>query len=279
MCAAEVDVDHAKRFSQFGILQIHPAKRHGLVEGGQRIAECAVPFARDEHEGGIVRLNVLRLTDLPQMDHDLLDGDAPEIEALAPRENRGKNLVRLGRGKDEEGVGRWFFQRLQQRIERLLRQHVNLIHDVDLLSAALRRDPHGLSQLPDVVYLVVGCRIDFDDAQTPAFFEGAAGLADAARFRRVFPLFEGRGAVDGLRQYAGDRRLAHPAGPREQVGMRQPVEPDGILQRFRNVFLRDQLTEDLGAVLTGGDQITLRRHRRWIKEVQREGRRSRQAAT
>jgi hypothetical protein len=79
--------------------------------------------------------------------------------------------VRLRGGKNEEGVGGRFLQRLQQGVERLLRQHVHLVENIHLLTVALRRDAHLLAQVAHVVDLVVGGRVHLEDIEAPALLE------------------------------------------------------------------------------------------------------------
>ena len=61
--------------------------------------------------------------------------DAGEIEPLAARQDRDRNLLRLGRGEDELHMLGRLFERLQQGVERLLREHVDFVDDVDLVTA------------------------------------------------------------------------------------------------------------------------------------------------
>ena len=60
--------------------------------------------------------------------------DAGEVEALAARQDGDRDLVRLGRREDELHVRRRLLQRLEQGVERLRRQHVNFVDDVDLVA-------------------------------------------------------------------------------------------------------------------------------------------------
>jgi hypothetical protein len=61
------------------------------------------------------------------------------------------NLADLGRGEDEFGVRRRLLQRLQQRVERAGRQHVNLVDHIDLVAGLDRRIAHRIQQLAHVI--------------------------------------------------------------------------------------------------------------------------------
>ncbi len=94
-----------------------------------------------------------------------LDGgraDAGEIEPLAARQNRDRNLLRLGRGEDELHMLGRLFERLQKRVERLLREHVDFVDDVDLEPHAA--GPHGdvLPQLANLVDAAVAGAVDLE---------------------------------------------------------------------------------------------------------------------
>ncbi len=59
--------------------------------------------------------------------------------------------MRLGGGKDELYVRRRFLQCLQQGIECLLTEHMNLVNDVDLVTALSGRILTFVSQVPHLV--------------------------------------------------------------------------------------------------------------------------------
>ena len=77
------------------------------------------PAGENLHRLGL-DLDALGRRDLREPRLDRAHVDAGEIEPLAAREDRDRNLVRLGRGEDELHVLRRLFQRLEQRVERLL---------------------------------------------------------------------------------------------------------------------------------------------------------------
>ena len=65
-------------------------------------------------------------------------GHSLEVVDLAAREDGGQDLVLLGRGEDEDDMGGRFLQRLEEGIEGLLREHVDLVDDKDLVASHLR---------------------------------------------------------------------------------------------------------------------------------------------
>ena len=114
----------------------------------------------------------------------------------------------LGRGEDELDVRRRLFQRLEQRVERRRREHVDFVDDVDLVARSAGPKLHVLAQLADLVDAVVAGAVDFQDVDV---FAGGDGLADVALVarRRRRPLH----AVERLGQDAGGAGLADAARP------------------------------------------------------------------
>ena len=83
-----------------------------------------------------------------------------------------------------------------------------------------------------------------------------------ARFGPIFSIFNRSRAIDGLRKDSGRRGFSNASGTCEKVGVSETVQPDGILECLRNVFLRNDLLEKERSVLAGRDQIGRLRHGR-----------------
>ena len=112
-------------------------KRDRLVEQRQPVAHRAVGGAGDQAERRGLDRDPFRLGDPAIMRDQQLHRHAAQREALAARQHRHRHLVDLGRREDEFDVGRRLFERLQQRVEGVLREHVDFVDDVDLVP---RRD-------------------------------------------------------------------------------------------------------------------------------------------
>ena len=191
--------------------------------------------------------------------------DPREVVPLAPRQDRDRNLVRLGRGEDELHMLGRLFERLEERVERLLREHVDFVDDVNLEPRAA--GPHGdvLAELADFVDAAVAGAVDLEHVDVVA---GGDALADLA-------LAAGRGrraafAVEALGENAGGGGLAHAAGAGEQIGVPDAVAGDGALQRLGDVLLADQLVEPSAADSAGRRRRTRRRQvrcRSWRRVV------------
>ena len=176
--------------------------------------------------------------------------DAGEIEPLAAREDRDRNLVRLGRGEDELHMLGRLFERLQQRVERLLREHVDFVDDVDLEPRPAR--PHGdvLPQLANFIDAAVAGAVDLQHVDVVAGRHAAADVALVARRRR-----RALHAVERLGENPRGRRLADAAGTGEQIGVPDAVAGDRLLERPGDVLLADQLVERLRPIAAGDDDV------------------------
>ncbi len=161
----EVLIHHAKGLGELAVLQRRPAERERLIERREGVAEGPVALARQQHQAFLIGLYALHLAHLAQAVHDLRHRNAAKVEPLAPRQDGGQHLVRLRRREDEEGVRGGLFQRLQQGVERLRREHVHLVEDVHLFLLPLRRNAHLLAQLADVIDLVVRRRVHLEDVE------------------------------------------------------------------------------------------------------------------
>ncbi len=138
-----------------------------------------------------------------------------QVKALAARQNGHGNLADFRGGEDEFDVWRWFFQRLEQRVESALRQHVHFVDDVDLCPHLDGRIAHALDDLAHVVDAGVGRRVHLDHVDVP-------GLENRFALRCKFRHLHRRAGriIEGTGNQAGGRRLAHAAHPRQHVGLR-----------------------------------------------------------
>ena len=135
----------------------------------------------------------------------------PQVELQAARQHGHRQLLRIGGREQELDVRRRLLERLQQRVERVRREHVHFVDQVDLVAAARRRVLHVVEQLARVVDLGARGRVHFEQVDEAARVDVAAGAALAAGLRRHALL-----AVQRLGEDARDRGLADAARAGEQ---------------------------------------------------------------
>ena len=144
-----------------------------------------------------------------------------------------------------------FLERLEQRVEARIREHVDLVHDVELVPAAGRRVLHVVDdQFADLVHLGVRGGVEFQHVQAAPLGDLLALRAHAARLGRRPVL-----AIERLGQDARGRGLAGAARPDEEVGVREPLLLDGVFERLRNMRLADDLVEILRAIFAGENLV------------------------
>ena len=158
------------------VLAAHQTGRvgDGLIEQGERIAHRTLGGARDQSERLRLDRDLLLRRDAAQVPHQHVCIDAPQIEALAARQHRDRHLAGLGGGEHELGVRRRLFQRLEQRVEGLGREHVHFIEDVDLVARAHGGVADRIVDLAHVLHAVVRGGVHLDDVGMPALHDGLA---------------------------------------------------------------------------------------------------------
>ena len=155
-------------------------------------------------------------------------------DALGFRRREDKLDV-LGRLLDE----------LEQRIEALVRDHVGLVDNEDLVAVTHRREGGALAQVTGVVNATVRGRVDLDHVKRA----GAAGGQLTARFALATRGVRGTlRTVQAAREDARRGGLAASARPGEQVRMRHAIRAQRRLERLRHVFLADHLIKGVGAI-------------------------------
>ena len=157
----------------------------------------------------------------------LVGPDRAEVEALAAGEDGGGKLPCLGGGEDEDDVGRRLLEGLEEGVERRLREHVDLVDDVDLAAAPGGRVPGVLAKRPHLVDAAIAGPVDLDDVERAPRDHLAARLAGGARRRAGAA---GSLAVEPHGQKPRRRRLADPSGAGEEVGVGDPLAREGVLQ-------------------------------------------------
>ena len=239
-------VEYVEVLNNSGVSKIASAEGNDLIEDGKGITHGTVGFGGDHVQCFRFGLNAFFRSDGGQVVGDVFNLDSVEVEDLATAENGRYDLVFLGCCQDEDGVCRRFFKRLEESVEGGRRQHVNLVDDVDLELARLRRDAHAVDNATDVIHAVVGGCIEFEDVEL-----------------HVFELFA-QGAVDGLGEYACAGGFTNSARSCEQVSLSNLLIGNGALQRRSDVFLSYNCFPAVGAVFScRNDELLCHRRQRW----------------
>ena len=109
------------------------------------------------------------------------DGISLKSKRWHATQDRDRDLVHLGRREDELHVRRRLLERLQERVPRVLREHVDLVDDEDLVAIARRPVRQRLLQLADLVDAVVAGAVDLAHVHVRARGDLPAGRALEAR--------------------------------------------------------------------------------------------------
>ena len=239
-------------------LAFQPAMRDRLVEDRQPVARRPFGRARDQLQRLRLGLDALRLDDMRKMPGQQVGRNAPQVEALAARQDRHRHLVHLGRRQQEFDVRGRLFQRLEQRVERRRRHHVHFVDDVDLEARRHRGIAHRLGHLAHAVDAVVRRGVDLDHVDMPPFGDRPARLAHPARIDRRPTLPVRPDAIECLGDQPRGRRLADPAHPGQQERMGEATALDGVAKRGDHRILADQLAERLRPIFARQHAVRLR---------------------
>ena len=155
-------------------------------------------------------------------------------------------------------MGGRLFQRLQQRVEGLLGQHVNLVNDVNFEPGGGRGIFDRLTQLAHLVNAVVARAVNFQHIQGAALgdFQDAEVVVGKVHLGAA-------GAVEAFGEDAGDGGFARAARPDEKVGVGNAFPGNGVDEGLGDVLLPHHILEPLRTILARYDLI---RHLFWIAD-------------
>ena len=239
-----------------GIVRMHGAvaKNAQLLQRGERVAHAALGMARHDGERLVVVIEALLLAHVGQAMLDILVADAVEIEALAAREDGLQNLLRIGGAQHKDHVCRRLLERLEQRVERRRREHVNLVDDIDLVLAAHRGKVDGVDDLlAHIVHARAACGIELVDIGVVALGDELALLTGAVGHAAACALGARRLGVAAQQRLGKDARhggLARAARSAEQVRVGQASLGDGVLERRDDMLLAHHGVEGERAILS-----------------------------
>ena len=220
-----------------------------LVEQAEAVARRPVRRPRDHRHGIRFDLYALAPGDIGEMANQQVGVDAAEVETLAPRQHRHRDLADLRRGEDELRVGRRLLKRLQKRVERVLRQHVHFVDDVDLVAGGHRAVAHAVDDLADIVDTGARGGVHLQHIDGAFRRDRPARLADAARRGCRPPRAVGSDAVERPGDDPRRGRLADAAHAGKDERLRHTAGADGVGQRADQGVLADHLIEGRRAVL------------------------------
>ena len=233
-------------------------QRDRLIEQGQPVAHRAFGGAHQQRQRARLDPHPLLGRDLGQMAAQALALDPPEIEALAAREHRDRDLAHLGGGEDEDGLRRRLLEGLEQAVEGLLRQHVDLVHDVDLEARRGRGVAHAVDQLAHVVDAGAGRGVHLQHVDVAALGDPDAVRALAAGLGRRLTAAVRADAVERPGDDPRGGGLADAANPGQEEGVRDAAGAQRIGQRADQRLLADQLGQALRPVGPRQDPVGIR---------------------
>ena len=201
--------------------------------------------------------------DIGEMRHQHVGIDPAQIKTLAARQHRHRHFSNFGGGEHEFGVLRRLFQRLEERVERRGREHVDFVDDVDLVARAGGRIAHAVIDLAHVVDAGMGRGVHFQHVHVPAFHDRLAvhaerGHVDGRAFDRTVRQF----VVQRARQNPRRGGLADPAHAGQDPGLRNSPGFERVGDGADHGLLADQVVKAGGAVFACQHAVGRARTRR-----------------
>ena len=144
---------------------------HQLVEHRQGVTHRAAARAHDEGQNALAHADVLLGAQGRQVRAEDVRGHQAERVVVGARADRADDALGFRRREDELDVLGRLLDELEQRVEALVRDHVGLVDDEDLVAVAHRREGGALAQVAGVVDAAVRGRVNLDDVERA----GAAG--------------------------------------------------------------------------------------------------------
>ena len=227
-------IDRAQHQHHFVGVDATGAVGNRLIEQAQGVAHTAASGLRDEPERTLFKGNRFGGQDRGQMLREQTARHARQIELQAARQDSHRQLFRIGGGEQKFDVRRWFFQGLQQGVERMVGEHVHFVDQIDLVARMARCVLDVVQQFAGLVDLGARGRIDFDQIDHAPLIDFKAGAAHTARPTR-YALF----TVERLGQHPRQRSLAHPARAGEEIGVMQAATVQRVDQGLEHVRLPD----------------------------------------
>ena len=134
-CAAIRQAKHIAHLRSRNLaITFHVGMGNGLIEYRQTVAYGALGGLGHQCQRLNLGLKMFFGSDVREMVRQFCGGNTLKVEPLAPRQYRNRHLVHLGCRKQKFDMARRFFKCLQQRVKRVLRQHVDFVDDVNLVT-------------------------------------------------------------------------------------------------------------------------------------------------
>ena len=228
------------------VLRTHGSRgmRDRLIEQRERVAYRTFGGASNQCQrlrlGGNLLLGGDAFEVLDQ--HRIVD--PPQVEALAARQHRDRHLANFGGGEDEFDVCRRLFQRLQQGVEGLRRQHVHFVEDIDLVARADRGVARRVGDLAHIIDAVVRRSVHLQHVDMLALHDRLTMDAKLRhRDSRAADRPVGKLVIERARQDTRRRGLADAAHAGEDPGLRDASALERIRDGAHHGLLADQVVE------------------------------------
>ena len=222
------------------LVDIAFAERNRLVGQTEGVTHTALCRPAQLPQRRHFVLNAFSVQNGFQIANNALRRHVLETELQTTRQHSDRQLLRIGGCQQEFDVLWRLFQRFQQGVEAVGREHVHFVDQVNLVAASRRCVLDVVEQFAGVLNLGTGGSIHFDQINKTAFGNLTTGRTFATR-TRANALF----AVEALGKNSGNGGFTDPTGTGKQIGMVQTLLVKGVDQRSQDVLLANHFVEEL----------------------------------
>ena len=219
-----------------------------LIEQAEAVTDRAIGSTGNQCHGFRFNGDVFLFRDALEVVDQHFRRDATQIKAHTARQHGHRHLADFGGGEDENNA-RWrFLKRLQERVERALRQHVNLIDDVDLVPCLGRGIARAVDHFAHVIDAGIRRRIHLDHVYMAALGNRLADRAVIGGADGRLALAIGADIVEGTGDQPRGGGLADTAHAGQHIAVVYTTRGNRVTQGADQRFLTDQGVETLWAV-------------------------------
>ena len=151
------------------------------IQNGKSIAHSAVSQTGNQGCRLRFQMNLFLFRYIQQSALNILRRNSGKIITLTARQNSSGHFVYFRRSQNKDDMCRRFFHNFQQRIKRRCGKHVHLVNDIYFVGAFTGSIRCFIPQVADIVYAIVGRRVNFYHVHNAAVINPFADSTHSAR--------------------------------------------------------------------------------------------------
>ena len=186
-------------------------ERNGLIKQRQSIASRTVGGFGNHMQGFVLGFKIFGGNDFVKQFGQIFNRQALQIKTLTTGKHGYRNFADFRGGENKFNMSRRLFQRFQQCVEGVFREHVHFVDNINFITRIGRLVTNAVQNLADIVNTGAGGRIKFHNVNMPPGCNGFAVFTNAAGMNGRTAFAVQPGAVQGFGNQTGGRCFADAA--------------------------------------------------------------------